>query len=322
MGLRLPNAPLWSATRCVFASCPRPSELDANGHHFASCCGHANARTFRHDSFVRALHGVFAAVGVSSAKEVPGVYGADLRRADIFAPRGFSDDTFAPAAFDVCIADPTVASHVTAAANTSLATACSAERRKTSLYGADATRRGLRFYPFCVESTGGFGPSAVRVINSLATAAAARRGLDETLTKQFLGRRLSVALAKAMAGFLFETSYRQMSGQCGTSRNATDASASAADLAAQLDDAGAGALAWCRAASRWHRQWLVSVCGTRWRLNLPHLELRVRGSQVSNLRVVTVTIFFLSSLFVNGLTVLAFPLRILVHLYIISIALE
>jgi hypothetical protein len=73
---------------------------------------------------------------------------------------------------DVTVVDPTSPTHVSSSSKSTLHTAMKTEQRKIVKYGEDAKRHGLTLYPFAVETYGGWGPSANKLLQHIHAMAA------------------------------------------------------------------------------------------------------------------------------------------------------
>ena len=73
------------------------------------------------------------------------------------------------------------------------------ERRKNTLYFEKCRSNNVVFEPIVLETTGGFGLNAVKILNRIAAAKAdGEDGLDITRARERIFTRISVTLQKAI----------------------------------------------------------------------------------------------------------------------------
>ena len=96
---------------------------------------------------------------------------------------------------DVAITCPTGDTYVKAA-RTALGAATIREKQKIRKYESEVHKEGIEFAPFVVETTGGFGARAEKVVKAMVeeTMASSNPGLAAGSVGQFIRRTISVAV--------------------------------------------------------------------------------------------------------------------------------
>ena len=102
--------------------------------------------------------------GVKVALEHTGVFGADLRRADLSTDR-FVDG--GPLVADITVTAPHAVSNVAGAAKEQGFACRQREQSKNTTYRGDALKRGLRFEPLVFETFGHMGNQLMTFLNQL-----------------------------------------------------------------------------------------------------------------------------------------------------------
>ena len=191
------------------AACARPRE--GFGDHALSCasCG----RYARHNALREVLADELRKAGflVTSEEQVPLTEPPDrppgpspslpaFRPADLLV---HSFKAGKPLAIDVTVTHPLRTSCAALASGLSPSVDASrAESAKVEKYSEACSRAGWLFMPFALETTGGWGPKARRLIQILASAQASRLGSPVTMIcKNICGRLRAAVVGMCAASF-------------------------------------------------------------------------------------------------------------------------
>ena len=149
------------------ASCNLHNAVALDPWHHLCCNSHKRQEiNMRHDAVVHALYQHADHSGAAACKEPHGLSTEDGRRPDLqIALPGAHILT------DVVVSHPLAPSHFSVAAVDHLAIAAGAAEGKVIKYADVASTQAAQFIPFSVESTGGIGPDASRLIDLLSLAA-------------------------------------------------------------------------------------------------------------------------------------------------------
>ncbi|CAM8889842.1 unnamed protein product [Rhodiola kirilowii] len=177
-------------------SCRGLQTSDAAGDHDSHCPG-GGRRIRRHNAVRDALFTFFREANLGPRLEVAGLLEGGEKPADILVPAW---DDGKDLCVDVSIVSPFVGE---GAEMESGEAARRAEERKISIYGAGCSANGLIFEPFIMESLGGFGGRADRLIRTVAARWAEAKGLEPPAALSILRQKLSFVSQKALGdGFL------------------------------------------------------------------------------------------------------------------------
>lgn len=148
------------------ASCNTQNAVARDPWHHLCCNSHKRQElTLRHDAVVHALYLHANHSGAAACKEPQGLSTEDGRRPDLqIALPG------AHLLTDVVVSHPLAPSHVADAAVDHLAIAAAAADGKATKYKDVASTQMAEFIPFSVETTGGIGADAARLIDLLSLA--------------------------------------------------------------------------------------------------------------------------------------------------------
>ena len=179
---------------------------DEHGRH-AMNCGGSGERIGRHHLLRNHIHEMAVSAGLGPTKEARFLIpGEDSRPADVLIPQWAAG---LDAAIDVTVVNPLQRATVERAATTAGYATTFAFQRKMRGAGEACTRQGISLMPVVVESLGGWGEEAVRVVRRLAGALARHTGQDEDEVLKFqfgkiansLQRGNSTILAARMPGY-------------------------------------------------------------------------------------------------------------------------
>ena len=217
--------------------------MDTRGFH-ASVCTCGGDKTAGHNAARSLVYHYASAAGCRPDLEPGGLLpprpedpeGSSLRRpADIYVPRWRGGT---PAALDLAITSPQRQSALALAANEAGAAAKLYEEHKKSFLDTEAqcAQQGISFIPVVAESSGGWGPSGLFVLRTLAKRAAAKDGVPASVCMSQLLEGLSIAVRRIAARAVLRRAAPR-----------ADFAPLAADTAASIlavDAAAAAAAAW------------------------------------------------------------------------------
>ena len=168
-------------------------QSDEFGRH-AMNCGGSGERIGRHHLLRDHLHQVAVAAGLGPTKEARFLIpGEDSRPADVFIPQFAAG---LDAAIDVTVVNPLQRATVEGAATTAGHATTFAYQRKVRGAGEACTRQGISLMPVVVESLGGWGEEAVRVVKRLAGALARHTGQEEEDVQRHQFGKLGICLQR------------------------------------------------------------------------------------------------------------------------------
>jgi hypothetical protein len=99
---------------------------------------------------------------------------------------------------DVTVVDPTSHTHVTGSSNATLHTAMKLEQRKITRYSAEAKRHGFTLYPFALETYGGWGPTASKLLKHIYSMADTMSEYSRCWSSKEISRGIVDAVAVAV----------------------------------------------------------------------------------------------------------------------------
>jgi hypothetical protein len=200
--------PLSNVERTHCPCCQRGRDaapvLDWFGGHAAMC--HSSIGNSRRHNRVRdELCDLLRKGDFIAEKEAHGLLPGDagLRPADILVQRW---EHGRAACIDVSIVNPLAPTHVRGAAETAGYAAGQGEHKKRTKYGAHcaAARPPLILLPFVMETLGGVGPVAEKVLKRVGAAVAQYRGMDPSQGANLVGNRISFTCQRALGEALAE----------------------------------------------------------------------------------------------------------------------
>ena len=163
-------------------------------------CGSGGERIARHHHLRNHLHEVAVSAGLAPVKETRFLIpGEDSRPADVLLPQWAAGQD---AAIDVTVVNPLQQATVVGAATTAGHATTFAHQRKVRGAGEACRRQGITLMPVVVESLGGWGEEAVRVVRRLAGALARHTGHEEKEVQRFQWGRLALCLQRDNAAIL------------------------------------------------------------------------------------------------------------------------
>ena len=146
------------------------------------------------------MHEVAVSAGLGPVKEARFLIpGEDSRPADVLIPQWAAG---LDAAIDVTVVNPLQQATVAGAATTAGYATTFAYQRKVRNAGEACRRQGITLLPVVVESLGGWGEEAVRVVRRLAGALARHTGQEEKDVLRFQWGRLALSLQRDNAAIL------------------------------------------------------------------------------------------------------------------------
>jgi hypothetical protein len=168
---------------------PNPHAADA--WHFLSCKSLSVARIERHNHIVQCVRDFACRVGISVRIEPrPTLFTDDNRRPDLFfMDRGHNTLT------DVVVVHPLAPSYLRHSP-THLHCAIHKEKNKIRKYEQLAQREYAKFIPFAVESTGGFGEEAQKILHQITRASLEA---EESNTSVYSSREISNHLQQSVS---------------------------------------------------------------------------------------------------------------------------
>ena len=138
--------------------------------------------------------------GFNPKKELPALIpGSQSRPADIFVESWTNGRRVA---FDVSVVSPTQDAIIDRAANVAASAIEMRKSEKTRKHAENCRASGLFFEPLVVESFGGWDAEAVKMLKTLATHCAPRKGLSPAMEIKYFFQRLSIALQRGNATLL------------------------------------------------------------------------------------------------------------------------
>lgn len=193
LGLKtMPESPC-SADHC-------DKTLDSLGDHAMHCRDDHGFRGGRHDRLRDQILKEAQRAGLNPKKELPGLIpGTQARPADVFVEEWIDGRKVA---FDVSVVSPTQDAIIDRAAEHPAAAIEMRKSEKIRRHAAGCRATGIYFRPIVVETFGGWDPDAAKDLKAIATQAAPRKGLSNSIEiKQFF-QRLSVALQRGNSTLL------------------------------------------------------------------------------------------------------------------------
>jgi hypothetical protein len=173
------------------------ANLSVSPAHPLHCRHCGEFSTFRHDCVKQLLAYLAQSFGANACIEPRHVQYSDNRHPDVGFVFGSRQITT-----DVTVRHPLAPSYVRNLAQEPLGVAISAEREKVALYEAEAKAQGVKFVPFALETTGGWGPSAVALVKQLADHAEAFTLFSRTEALVTLVQGVSMAVQRGNAQLL------------------------------------------------------------------------------------------------------------------------
>ena len=154
----------------------------------------------RHHLLRNHIHEMAVSAGLGPSKEARFLIpGEDSRPADVLIPQWAAGTD---AAIDVTVVNPLQRATVERAATTAGHATTFAYQRKVRGAGEACRRQGITLMPVVVESLGGWGEEAVRVVRRLAGALARHTGQEEEEVLRFQFGKIANSLQRGNSTIL------------------------------------------------------------------------------------------------------------------------
>ena len=199
MRLRLGLKNIVGAIPCA---CDQVPSLREDPEHPLHCEKYTGLWKSRHDSVKQTLADIATQCGASVSIEPDQLY-SDGKTPDLLIHMGARS-----IAVDVTVKHTLAPSYVSNLAQTALRVAREGERVKIFKYEAESKAMGMEFTPFSIETLGGWGPAAQRLVKELADHAARHTSYSKTEALRHLVQGIALAVQRGNA-FLLKSAYQR-----------------------------------------------------------------------------------------------------------------